>query len=162
MKHFTSYYANFPKIPKNFMCIGISRTCPDWIRGDIPNFSFFRHNVLAPSEDLLSGYKAGTISEEEYKKIYITDLFNAIQNEMHKKDFPTWLAEVDNFFEHESMNTYSGLVFMCYELPHAFCHRHLLRRLMTNVYNIPCEEYGYKPTEVWGGIPKVQASKELF
>lgn len=162
MKHFTSYYANFPKIPKDYMCIGISRTCPDWLQGNIPNFSFYRHNILAPSEYLLTQYKAGKISEEEYKKIYITELLTSIQVEMHEKDIPSWMEKVDNNYEHNSYTKWEALVFMCYEPPHQFCHRHLFRRLLNNVYHIPCEEYGVRPTEVWGEIPKVQVSKELF
>lgn len=162
MKHYTSYYANYSNIPKDYMCIGISRVCPDWLAGNISNFSFFRHNVLAPSEYLLTQYKAGKVSEEEYKKIYITELLTAIQTEFHEKDISTWLDKVDNFYAHECSNKWDAIVFMCYEAPHQFCHRHLLRRLLTNVYHIPCEEYGVRPTEVWGEIPKVQGSKELF
>ena len=163
MKHFTSYYANLPKIPSNYMCIGISRYCPDWLKDtNIANFSFYRDNFLAPSEELLSAYKKGEVDIEEYKKIYITDLLTKVQTVMHMPDIPYWINELDRQYGQESSTSWDGVVFMCYEKPHEFCHRHLFRRLLTNVYKIPCEEYGCRPTEVWGEIQSVPVSRVLF
>ena len=162
MKHFTSYYANFPKIPKDYMCIGISRTCPDWLNNSISNFSFYGDNFLAPSQELLDGYKHGSIDIEEYKRIYITDLLSKVQTVVNEPDISSWVKKLDTYYSKECYNNWEAVVFMCYEPPHNFCHRHLFRRLLNNVYKIPCEEYGCRPTEVWGEIPSVQASKELF
>jgi hypothetical protein len=165
MKHFTSYYANFGNIPKDNMCVGISRTCPEYFNSNnIPNFLFTKNNILAPSEDLLYRFKNNELSEEDYKKIYITDLFSRLQTEMHENDFVSWLDKVDNWFEHECYNKWNGLVFLCYEKPIDFCHRHLVRRLMTNIYGINCEEFGCKPYQVWGYTEEKQksASRELF
>ena len=101
MKHFTSYYANFGNIPKDYMCVGISRICPDWFKGNnIPNFMFVRHNVLAPSESILYGHKNGTITEDQYTRQYISDVITKVQTELKQPDIPTWINYVDNFFEH--------------------------------------------------------------
>ena len=163
MKHFTSYYANFENIPKDYMCVGISRVCPDWFKdSNIPNFMFVRNNVLAPSESILYGHKNGTVTEEQYTRQYISDVITRVQTELKQPDIPTWINYMDNFFEHECMTHWSGLVFMCYEKPANFCHRHLFRRLLNNVYHIPCEEFGCKPAQVWGYKPEHQPSKELF
>ena len=103
MKHFTSYYANFGNIPKDYMCVGISRICPDWFKGNnIPNFMFVRHNVLAPSESILYGHKNGTITEDQYTRQYISDVITKVQTELKQPDIPTWINYVDNFFENES------------------------------------------------------------
>lgn len=163
MKHFTSYYANFGNIPKDYMCIGISRTCPEWFKDkNISNFMFIRDNVLAPSESILYSYKNGTITEEEYKKQYITDVLSKVQNELKELSIPSWISKMDVHFATEFDTKYQGIVFMCYEKPSDFCHRHLFRRMLTNVYGIPCEEFGCKPQEVWGYKPEHQYSKELF
>lgn len=163
MKHYTSYYANFGNIPKDYICIGISRTCPDWFKGNhISNFSFYKNNILAPSESILWNYKEGKITQEEYTKQYITDLLTSVQTELKQPDVPSWIEYMDNFFATQCYTKWDAIVFMCYEKPSDFCHRHLFRRLLNNIYHIQCDEFGCKPHEVWGYKPEYQPSKELF
>lgn len=150
MKHFTSYYANYKNIPKNYFCVGISRKCPEWFANNsLPNFFFIKNNFLAPSEKLLEGAKNGSIDISQYKRIYIEELFNRIQNETNYVDIPDFIKQIDEFYA-TCLTPYEGIVFMCYEAPHEFCHRHLVRRLLTNVYNIQCDEYGVKDKDTWG------------
>lgn len=162
MKHFTSYYANFLNIPKDYLCIGITRSCPDYFNDTIPNFLFVKDNVLSPSEDLTYRLAKGNISEDDYKKQYISDVLLNVQNTLHQKDIPAWIKYMDNFFGNEHSAEYKGLVFMSYEKPIEFSHRHLFRRLLNNVYHIQCEEFGCKPYQVWGYNAENNQSKELF
>ncbi len=162
MKHFTSYYANYKNIPKNYLCIGISRKCPEWFANNsesLGNFLFVKNNFLAPSEKLLNGAKNGSIDISEYKKIYIEELFYRTTVEMKYKDIVDFINQIDSFYSTCS-TPYDGLVFMCYESPHEFCHRHLFRRLLTNIYHIDCEEFGVKDIDTWGYKGPINQTQE--
>ena len=45
-----------------------------------------------------------------------------------------------NKIEELYKNKYDAVVFLCYERPDSFCHRHILRSLMNKIFIIPCEE----------------------
>lgn len=158
MKFYTSYYAKYKEIPKDYMCIGISRVCPfkDWnISGTFPNFIFYKNNELAPSEDLLSGYKDGKYTEQDYKRIYVTQVFNWFKDlNMTVGEWAERLAEI--FYG------YRAVVFLCYETPDKFCHRHILRKFM-NLQGIDCEEFDIDVGDVYGYASKNNTdSVELF
>lgn len=68
----------------------------------------------APSQELLRAYKTGTVTTTEYDAIYRNDLalnFN-----------PAHLQEIIDTAHRMS---YQGVVFICYERPESFCHRHI-------------------------------------
>lgn len=163
MKHFTSYYANYRNIPKSYLCIGISRVCPEWFyqnRDELKNFLWVKDNFLAPSEELLSGAKHGSIDIAEYKKRYLEEIFSRLP-ELKYSSIVDFVNKMDNHFSTCS-TPYDAIVFLCYESPQEFCHRHLLRRLLTNVYKINCEEYGVKEEHTWGGKKKDTRMNALF
>lgn len=146
MRFLTSYYANFKNIPSNYMCIGISRFCPDGFMNEdgsfvYENFQWSRGNFLAPSAELLSDMKSGNITEDEYEKRYIEGLYkefeglNDISTNQPFKDIPDWLDALCELFE-----GYDAIVFLCYESPEKICHRHILAKILTNIYHIPCNE----------------------
>ena len=100
MKHFTSYYANYRNIPKDYLCIGISRTCPEWFninQESLGNFYWVKDNVLAPPADLLDGFKHGSIDINEYKKRYIAHLFSWIEKDRMYKDIPDYSRWMSSF-----------------------------------------------------------------
>ncbi len=144
MKHFTSYYANYNNIPKNYMCIGISRFCPEWFaNNELDNFMFVKDNFLAPSEELLQNYKDGKISQDQYKREYVTGVMTKVVTVMGYADLGEWIKAADQHFS-TTVRQWDAIVFMCYERPDEFCHRHILRKMLTNVYHVQCDEYGYK------------------
>lgn len=149
---YTSYYSNIKNIPKSCLCLGISYICPDWLKDnqDYPNFIYVKNKCLAPSKELLYDKKTNKISEDEYKSRYIHELFNTIINKMGYKDVPSFFIEMSDSIEQECEIRYEGIVFLCYEKPESFCHRHLLRRLLNFVYGIPCKELGVNERNVWG------------
>lgn len=162
MKHFTSYYANYRNIPEDYMCVGITSVCPDGFSNKIPNFTYTENNILTPSVDLQYKFKSGEIEINEYKKEYVSGILEKVQTIMKKKDFPTYMDFVDDYFGNRCLTQWRGLVFLSYEKPEEFSHRHILRRLMKNVYKIPCTEYGCAPFEVWGELPDSNQGKQLF
>lgn len=150
---YTSYYANLKNIPKTYLCLGISYICPEWLReynDEHPNFLFIKNKCLAPSQELLFDIKNNKISEEEYKSRYIHELFGNIINKMGYIDIPQFFKEMSNNIETGCEVQYEGIVFLCYEKPGMFCHRHLLRRLLNFIYKIPCKEFGIDERNVWG------------
>ena len=137
MKFYTSYYANYRNIPANYMCVGISRTCPDGFNNpDNKNFLFVRDNILAPTKELLSDFKEGRETEEGYKRRYVESLLSSFGEGKKYNSFEDFIEAVGDNFK----DKYEAVVFLCYEKPGDFCHRNILRNLMVRIYHIPCEE----------------------
>ena len=67
LTYYTSYYANYKNIPKDFLCVGISRFVPETFKySNYNNFIWNKDNFLAPSIQLLSDIKNNKIDEDEY------------------------------------------------------------------------------------------------
>jgi uncharacterized protein YeaO (DUF488 family) len=135
--------------------------CPKWFdenKDELKNFLWVKDNFLAPSEQLLNSTKHGSTDISEYKKQYIEELFKKTVD-MGYKDIPDFIHQADAHFS-TCLTPYDAIVFMCYEAPSEFCHRHLIRRLLTNVYHIDCEEYGVKDSDTWGYRPVIDSSNK--
>ena len=99
-KVYCSYYARATKILPNHRMVAISYKIPDNFNGEIIR-------ELAPSKELLYGYKYGNITEDEYIKTYsfeVLDRLNPI----------------------EIYNKIKGKVILCYCGKDSFCHRRLI------------------------------------
>lgn len=122
-KLYTSYYANGRKIPIEINRVAISIALPGFM-------THCSHEpLLAPSSQLLEGYKGKTISEEEYIVIYTAYL------ESEKEHIRARLKEY--------AEGNADVVFMCYEKATSFCHRHLFRKFANEELGFSIEEYGY-------------------
>ena len=138
MKFYTSYYGNYRNIPKNYMCIGISLYCPEnLINSGHENFMFVEGNILAPDKCLLDDIKSGKETEDGYKKRYVECLLSRFGEGMRYPTFESFIRSLEENYELR----YDAIVFMCYEKPEDFCHRHIVRNLMNKIFHIPCEEY---------------------
>lgn len=136
MRFYTSYYANIKNIPTNYLLVGISRFCPEWLHdGEPSNFMFIRGNFLAPSAELLEMKKNNDVTESQFADLYkkqISDFFDG------NVPFKDWI----NTLEMQFSENYDAIVFLCYEQPTSFCHRHLLRDIFNdNQFHI--EEHPY-------------------
>ena len=108
--YYTSYYGNMNKIDRTkYVLASISFQKPDFCDKNVLDCSF-----LGPWKDLLDGYKNGTISEKEYADQYLDNL---------KRLWPG----LSNWF---LINAPKDIVFLCYEKPSEFCHRHLLAQFL--------------------------------
>ena len=138
---FTSYYANMRNIPSDYMMVGISRTCPEWLKDNQPsNFFWTKDNALAPPESLLSDMKSGKINEVEYRKRYTDHIHYIFSCGALFNDFQDWYQMVSDEYEER----YKGIVFLCYEKPSDFCHRHILRDIINHDYNVRIDEFECK------------------
>lgn len=120
---FTSYFANIPKLiaagfnPERELC-AIVRKRPFWLRKDVRNVA-----SLAPSQWLLDAYKAGKIDETTYTACYRAGLEKYVVADV--------IATIKS----------TGLkVFLCYEAPNQFCHRHLFADWLT-AGGLDCKEW---------------------
>lgn len=115
MAVFTGYFAQLKKYQTaGLFPVSIARITPEWFNGQ-------ELKELAPSSDLLKRYKAGKVSEGNYKTEYF-----------HQLDQVKWKKVLGGLKE----NT----ILLCYEKPEAFCHRHLLSEYLRDAgYNV--EEY---------------------
>jgi hypothetical protein len=128
-------------IPADHLCVGISLYCPEWLKVNHPdNFLFVENNFLAPTKELLEGIKNGSITQEEYKSQYKEQVRNRFQNFTEFNGFDDWM----HVFHDEFSDKYSAVVFLCYEKPTDFCHRHILREMMNYEYRVRCDEFPYK------------------
>lgn len=119
---YTSYFAKISKIPKDTVVLSISRFPPKWL----PQVKSFLE--LAPSASLLSGYKAGEVNEDQYRKT-----------------FNEYLSQIDPEIIREQLDFEAcgqDIYLLCYEAPDKFCHRHLVRDWL-NINGIKCEEAKY-------------------
>ena len=135
MRFYTSYYANFKNIPSNYICVGISRMCPEGFEGK-ENFIFVKDNYLAPPKDLIEDMKSGNETEDGYKRRYVKHILETFAPGKKFESFQGFVNKIEEFYKNE----YDAVVFLCYERPDAFCHRHILRALMNRIFRIPCEE----------------------
>lgn len=118
--YFTSYFANFGKIPTGVIPVAICGRAPDWWRK-------LQYKKLAPSWSIWSEWKYDHHNNDIY-----TARFN---NEI--------LANLDvNIVMRQLLELTEGKPFclMCYEKPGDFCHRHLVADWMKSA-GINIEEY---------------------
>lgn len=112
-KIYSSYYARACKILPNRRLVAISLGIPEGFDGEIMR-------ELNPSPNLLSKYKSGTITEDEYTKIYYTETLSKLT----AKQISEKLA---------------GKCILCYCGKDKFCHRKLvidwlINELGTDIY----------------------------
>ena len=119
--YYTSYFGNMNKIDRTkYILASVSFQKPDFCDENVLDCSF-----LGPWKDLLDDYKNGTISEKEYADQYLDNL---------KRVWPG----LSNWFLIN--NASKDIVFLCYEKPSEFCHRHLLAQFL--------EEQGFECKEL--------------
>jgi uncharacterized protein YeaO (DUF488 family) len=109
---YTSYFANIKNLPKKLKPISISRFSPEWYTGE-------EDKSLAPSKDLLLGYRSGKYNKQDYINIYKEQLSNLNPFDVHQK--------------------HQDHALLCYEKSSDFCHRHLLSEWL-NDNGIQCFE----------------------
>ena len=112
----TLYTSYFGKRLKSDRLVSIARGTPTWFKGK---------TVLsvAPSWDLVTGIKSGTITAEEYADAYFKQL--------------------DKLGEEKILLMFEdGDILLCYEKPEDFCHRHLLAKWLN--------DRGHSVTEIGG------------
>lgn len=149
MKLYTSCYSNFSKFPSSWLCIGISRYTPkEFCTTDIQNYLYTPNNILAPSKELLEDIKNGRINQEEYTKRYFEELGVRIRSLGYSNSNEYFATMISEF----SKEPWEAIVFLCYEKPNEFCHRHLLSALM--------RKNGFDIQE-WYPQSKVQSKEDL-
>lgn len=118
MTIYTGYFAQIKKYQAaDLTPVSIARYSPAW-------FSGYCLKDLAPSDTLLKRYKAGQVSQEEYKKQYLQQLETIRWGEILQR-----IREIA-----------PQVVLCCYEKPTDFCHRHILAEYLN--------EAGYSCFEV--------------
>ena len=125
---YTSYFGNIKNIKENncrdTQLVSISNVKPYWCPEDVYDFG----NILGPGESLLKRYKAGLVDEKQYEEEYLVKLNNNKELILKSIDELSSLSSND-------------IVFLCYEKPPKFCHRHIFANwLMKNGY-YHIEEY---------------------
>lgn len=109
MQILTGYFAKTKQYTEDgFLPISIARFTPKWFEG-------LKISALAPSIQLLDDYKKGIINDNQYTTRY--------QNELTPD---TVLQALNTAKQYALNNNAKGVVFMCFEKPTDFCHRHLL------------------------------------
>jgi len=129
MKFFSSYYAQIPNIPKDYILVSISGDIPDYIKDQI-NIWDCR---LAPNRDLFREYKNSPKGRQR-ENLFVQRFKNEV---LTKYDITEIL---------KSWSDKCGLeqkyVLLCYEMPNCFCHRHIVAEALEKKYGIEIPEFG--------------------
>lgn len=149
MEFYTSYYGAMREITDDYLCVGISRIVPF-----IDRDNFRTDSVFAPEEVLLNSFKSGIATEDDYKRRYVEHLFSIFTKESFKEHI--------DLIEKEFGDKYKGCVFMCYESPEKFCHRHILARIIELVCGRDCKELDLKHNHTGAVFTDTQKSTPLF
>ena len=154
LKLYTSYYANMKNIPANYLMVGISQYCPEWLKDDTPdNFIWTKGNFLAPGKDLVNDMKSGKIDQKTFTERYTNKFYDMFRKSSEFKSVEQWHQAMDEEFS----DKYEAIVFLCYEKPSEFCHRHILREILNYNHHLRTEEYPYPEERKVEDVPKVKA-----
>lgn len=117
MKIYTSYYAKMKDYWWEYAIVRVSRSAPAWLPFDVVEFP-----ELYPSWNLVYGIKQGTITWEDYERVYKEKLQAMEREEV--------LGELQRISEQQGGK---DVVLLCYEAPGKNCHRHLIAQWLGNV-----------------------------
>ena len=116
----TSYFNNIPFIDTDIYApVSISIYAPEWYVG-------LALQQLAPTSDILSKYKRGLLTKEQYIERYTQEV-------LAKYSAKSICRRIENLVGDKEA------VLMCYEKPKDFCHRHLVAKWF-NTHGILVEE----------------------
>ena len=125
MRFYTSYFANVRKLPKSCIKLSIARKTPD-------GFDGFKLPDFMPSWDLLKKWRE--TGDNDY---YVNQYKKEVLDNM---DIISMINFFDLMLKHKGLSKNTPIVFICYEKPENFCHRHLVAEYFTkNGYE--CTEY---------------------
>ena len=110
--------SNFSIMSKHPNAVSIALTDPYFYKG-------IRYSILAPPRDLLSAYKLGTVTEEEYTKIYTERV----------------LDRLDPRIVYQDLGPHAVLLCHCSAKPNVFCHRHLVSAWLRKTLGVSIYEY---------------------
>ncbi len=74
---------------------------------------------LAPSPELLKGYKEGVVNDEQFTMMFLSQIFSSVES----------LEALQTISE---MAKNREVTLLCYEKDGQFCHRHLVNSLVIN------------------------------
>jgi len=122
---YTSYFAKVRSLPSSVVPIGISLWPPRWFQGE-------SERRLAPSQSLLTSFKSGLCTEDQYRTFYRSETLDKLNP-----------AELYQTLSAKGV----AVALCCYEKPTDFCHRHIVADWFKETLGVTVEEFGsYYPT----------------
>jgi len=113
---YTGYFSRIQLYQKHdLQPISIAQFNPNWYNG----VSF---PELAPSQELLGAYKYNGLTQTEYEERYTKELRR-----------PEAIRSIEKL-KQRALESERDIVLLCYEIPGEFCHRHILAKLLNNLY----------------------------
>jgi len=132
MPIYTSYFAKYAALNEaRLLPVSIARWQPKWL---IHMPDWLQFSDVAPSNDILTGIKDGSVSETDYANDYMVQLKNYGANEII--DVLATCFTLDKY-----KGRFDGIALCCYEAPGKFCHRHLLSYFLTDQLGIEVIEW---------------------
>lgn len=112
---YTSYFANIKNLPKDAIVISICGKAPDGYKGR-------QYKKLAPKWDFFKVWKE-TQDNEYYVECFKKQVLGNLSLKEVFDDLFGVLSESYYTFEEDIP---MDIVFVCYETPDKFCHRHII------------------------------------
>lgn len=123
---YTSYFANWRKWKQlDAFTVAICRKRPPYMNYDKEGIQELLS--LAPSKELLKGYKGNLISREVFRDKFL--------DELSSKESGDTLYLIQSL-----LNKGINICLLCYEKSSDFCHRHIIAEIF--------DEAGYKTIEI--------------
>lgn len=125
MNFYTSYFANVKNLPESFIPISIAAKTPDGFKG-------FKLGDFKPKYEFFQKWKE-TGDDDYYVEHYKKEVLDKI-------NLPSLIRSLEMLVKNYNLSKNATFVFICYERPEKFCHRHLVAEFLTkNGYD--CTEY---------------------
>lgn len=123
MKIYTSYYSKLKNMPEDAILMSVSRTEPKGVH------VHFKWEEVAPTSEILYGYKKGTVSKEAYTAAYL-DQLRQLYKAGRLSAFIDWAKKQDK-----------PVILLCWEKPGDFCHRIILADALNKAFKADITEY---------------------
>ena len=134
MRFYTSYYGNRQLDPSRYFLVRISNSSPKGVNTD-----YVIKEAIPDWKALVEPFKNGSLTQTDYILRY--------RRQLDSRQF-TILLELDTI---QTLADGKDVVFLCYEKPGEFCHRHIFAQWLSereNDYRVEVEELRTKDEQM--------------
>lgn len=129
---YTPYFGN-KSIPEHIILVSIAVSTPKWFKERFVLTKVYQFNEVKPDWNLVENSKRGLITKECYTKKYLEVL------EQHKQEILEKCKRLNEMGV--------DAVFLCWEAPGKFCHRHLFSSWLREC-GFEIKEYSHKTEKI--------------
>lgn len=112
---YIDYFSSKKPVPEGYIDLSIAKGTPPWWKSSGKWNGTNKCDVFAPEWYLVEGFRIGNISEDEYTRLYIEDLYQ-------RQDALNAIVE--------AIKDGGKFVFKCHCSKGKFCHRYIVKQFL--------------------------------